>query len=489
MQRLMSGIATIVVAVAAVTAFERPARADGINAYSYGDWLFGLPEIGKQWEQEKKTNLILISDESDTLPDLTIAVFPPSKEGALADIEARLQTELARPEIVFFGEKVKTFKIDKVATETISTTPMRVGSATLNGHKAAFALGQRGGKTLILVGVGNEGVEQRALANFLATVRKLAAPTKSAAQKGADHAPPPSEGALKLRDFVAVKDVTATSTFVDKSKKDLYGAWRTVSYETTTDELGAPKTAWCEGKPDEGIGEGITVNLAAPTKLDTIAIAAGVWLNPKLYGANNQITSLSVSFDGGAAVKVAPTATREWLVVKVGKAVSSIAIKIDAVKKGKMNDTCISGVALKRGADPLPVLVGIDAAAAAALPGAYRAIWEAIGTAALEKHVAFPFTYDNSNWFAEGSAQKAVTFKNWKALAAACKAKKPGCPSGPNYSETRAEEGVDFASTGKGTVTLLFPSSRETIDEWNLAWTNGAWKLTSIGYSAGSGGM
>lgn len=285
-----------------------------------------------------------------------------------------------------------------------------------------------------------------------------------------------------LGNYIAVKDVAASSTFADK--KDRYAAWQTVSFDfEMAGDLMVPSTAWCEGKKDEGIGEGITVNFAKPTKLDTLQIAAGVWKTPKLFSGNNRITKLAISFDGGEPTNVIPSAKREWLAVKVGKEVSSIAIKIAAVKKGKANDSCISGLDFLVGDDSINVLHGIDAAAATALPNAYKAMFAALTDekrSGLEGVLAFPFSYSPPKAFFEPKLTKQFTHKSWATLEIACRKKSLGCPGEPNI---RAEEPVPVVGEGPGKLELTFPSTREIVERWHLAWVKDAWKLTSIDYT------
>lgn len=49
---------------------------------------------------------------------------------------------------------------------------------------------------------------------------------------------------------------------------------------------------------DDGAGEGLTIELAAPTQLDAIRVAAGVWKSSKLFIGNNRISALGVIADG-----------------------------------------------------------------------------------------------------------------------------------------------------------------------------------------------
>ncbi|MGE0399070.1 MAG: hypothetical protein AB7T06_20335 [Kofleriaceae bacterium] len=289
----------------------------------------------------------------------------------------------------------------------------------------------------------------------------------------------------KLGPFAAIKEITASSTFVDKSKRDLYGAWRVLEYELTDPMAGVPRTAWCEGKPDEGIGEGITITFLAPTKLRQIDIAAGVWLTEKLYKANNRITSLAISIDGSAPKKVAPPAEHgEWLEVPIGKAVTTIKIAIDAVTKGKMNDSCISAVSLMGDGDlALEAVRGLDAKAVAALPAAYAAIEKALTDpkhTGLDKLITFPFFYEDSSWFVDGSNRTRQKLANAKALETACKKKTDACPGLPT---TRGpDDPAHVKSDGVGAVMIMFPASREVLDTWHLVWKGGAWKMTAADY-------
>src|SRR5262249_11109274 len=145
----------------------------------------------------------------------------------------------------------------------------------------------------------------------------------------------------KMPPLVAVKDISATSTFADKN--DAYAAWRTIGYDVRGDmEHPEPVywSAWCEGKKDEGVGETVTVTLAEPTQIDTMRVAAGGWRTDKLFAANNQITALDVIVDGGKPQTLRPKG-KKWIELKLGAKLTTLAFKIAGVKKGKMNDSCI----------------------------------------------------------------------------------------------------------------------------------------------------
>ncbi|MEO8700068.1 MAG: hypothetical protein ABI867_08495 [Kofleriaceae bacterium] len=297
----------------------------------------------------------------------------------------------------------------------------------------------------------------------------------------------------------AAMTVTASSTF--KDKKDAYNPKLTVEYELRG-ELGpdAPPqvlwSAWCEGKPDEGIGETVTITFAEPTRVDTISIAAGVHRTKGLFAANNQITELEISADKKTQ-KLKPKGM-DWAEATINAKVSTIAVKITAVKKGKMNDSCISGIDLKVGEHRIIPALGMDAKALAALPGAMQAMQVALdapGKKGLEPLLVFPFTYASMSGYRENGNAKAVTTASWKVLAAACakyekaSAKDPdnfvdpgGCPSSPNFDSNDDRPG-DLTILSPTHVRFEFQSHNEYVESWDLEWKAGAWKLASVGAS------
>lgn len=298
--------------------------------------------------------------------------------------------------------------------------------------------------------------------------------------------------------LVAVKDVSATSTFADK--RDAYAAWRALVYEVRGDDGGNDVlwSAWCEGKPDEGIGETVTIKFAQPTHLDSVRIAAGVWRTRKLHLANNQIRAIEVIVDGGAPRTLAPDG-RKWLDVKVGAKVSTLALRIAAAKKGRMNDSCIAGIDLMRGGVKLVPVIGVDDVALGALPAALREINAAIGAPGrkgLEPLLAFPFTNNHVDGFFAGFDQKAVA-TSWAHVVAACKSYdarlKASEASGdaeyidPKACPTTAPYDPDNGSTARtdarATVVIGFPAGREVMATWRLVW-KGRWKLQAIDFES-----
>src|SRR5207248_8924964 len=97
--------------------------------------------------------------------------------------------------------------------------------------------------------------------------------------------------------------------------------------------------------------------------------------------------------------------------------VSELRLEIAAVAKAKINDTCISGVDVH--ADPASALViGVDAAAAAALEPAFATTWQVLSTCdetGLRSALQFPFVYGRRYGDAK-AARKACKDKLFSAF-------------------------------------------------------------------------
>lgn len=433
------------------------------------------------------------------------------------EVEKAIPAELQRDGVTFLGQKVSSVKLagDGKSSvvkpkgkfpELFGTVNVRTGTATVNGMSARYVVtkveGAGNGVVSILVLVQAKGAEERGKQYFDGILKDILY-MKSKAEQNADKAakgikdpePPEEKPYVPVLSPIAfVKDVTATSTFNDK--KGAYAPWRVFEFEDAAEmpgDLTRPKTAWCEGKSDEGVGEGITLTLASPIKLDKIEIAPGVWLTDKLFKANNRLSLIEVSFDGGAPKDVPLSGVMDWESINVGKAVSSISIKIKGVAKGKMNDSCISGITLWAKDEQIGVLRGLDATAAAALPKALITIYNALGDVKkLEPHLVYPFSVEDSMMWGFGDAP-ATVHKNFKSVEDACKkehavmakgdwpeGKPRKCPHGPNVRDDDHPR-----VSGKGTsVQVTFPSGREIADQWMLDWKGGAWKLSAVGFGA-----
>ncbi len=47
-------------------------------------------------------------------------------------------------------------------------------------------------------------------------------------------------------------------------------------------------TPWCEGRPDEGIGDALVIDLGASVVVSSLRIAANIWA-PHLFEANKLV--------------------------------------------------------------------------------------------------------------------------------------------------------------------------------------------------------
>jgi len=458
----------------AACAVAKPSRASADEIRHPAGFTFVLPQLGKGWAQETHVDVIVVEDDSDTLPELQLFVFPVKREGELSVIAGRLQSEIVRPGVERLGAAIKTAKVIGSPTkQTIADAIVLAGELTLDSSDhAAFAIIQRAGKSLIMIAVPKDGIYERGASNFRAVLQGLKPGNK--AVNAASNAPPTTAATFpRLPSIIAIRDITATSTYSDK--RDMYAAWRTIAYDAVLDEKTQeylPTTAWCEGKSDEGIGEGITLNLATPTRLDEIRIAAGVWRSEKLFKENNRITSLDLVIDG-VTTTVRPLTGRKWLAVPIGHDVSTITVKIAAIAKGKMNDSCISGISLVRNKGEYAVLTGINAGALEELPRALANLQRTLGTAdhgGLAKLVDFPLTVNN------------VKHANLKSLDAACSTateQRPTCPA-PIAIRSGDERTASVSGPEPSTVEVLFPSQHDLQEAWTLRWHDQAWHLVKM---------
>jgi hypothetical protein len=247
---------------------------------------------------------------------------------------------------------------------------------------------------------------------------------------------------------------------------------------------------WCEGRPDEGLGETLTITLAQPTRIDTLDIAAGVWKSEKLFDRNNVPTRIELSVDGGPAQAIAVPSTRERTSVKLGKSVRTLAVKIAAVKKGAINDTCLSSVTLLRDGSRMSPLFDLSPAAAAALPDAIRRIVAAVASEDLDVIVGvveFPLSVqsasDNCNTSGEPMfPDQSITHKNMKDLRRDCSAyRKQQPPTRANPCPTGNDEVVGLSGGGDAIELQLHSMcSYQLQPVYSLAWRAGAWKLSQI---------
>jgi hypothetical protein len=110
----------------------------------------------------------------------------------------------------------------------------------------------------------------------------------------------------------------------------------------------ADLTSWCEGKPDDGIGETITIVLARQVRVDTIYFVNGFGQS-KNHHNNNRVKELAVN---GHVIQL----TDSWMepssiALKEPIVTDRLTLEIRSVFKGdKWSDTCLTEV----GFEPYP---------------------------------------------------------------------------------------------------------------------------------------
>ncbi len=280
-------------------------------------------------------------------------------------------------------------------------------------------------------------------------------------------ADPPTDG-----DMLGVT-VSASSTLTAKSKT--YQPW----YPLAPDQLHA--RFWCEGKPDEGLGETLVVTLASPTKLDSVTIEAGVWRSEfengvrkwkdgELFRANNIITGLDLITDDGKVRSISVPEERKPVEVALGGGpIKQLTLKITKVVRGKMNDSCISGLELHP-ASPVAIVLGVDATALAALAPTFAKLHDAIETCSepeLRAHVKFPFSYGMTRGNDKGLGYKKS--RDAAALVKACKAFTFSAFTNEDHAAYR------ISPDAPGAVTF-----HNDLLDWHLVLDGSAWKLAGL---------
>ena len=156
------------------------------------------------------------------------------------------------------------------------------------------------------------------------------------------------------------------------------------------------------------------------------------------------------------------------------------------MKKGAINDTCLSSVALLRDRERMAPLFDLPAAAAAALPDAIRRVVAAVGANDLDALTAigeFPLTVETADHCdsAGDSTFSKVTHKNAKAMRRDCLAYRKqelSTRSDPCLADTEA---LDLRNAG-GAVDVILHSicGGQFNPVYSLVWRAGAWKLSEI---------
>jgi hypothetical protein len=131
-------------------------------------FVFDLPATSAPWSQEQRGDVMVVEDENGKLPELQMFFFPVKREGPLADIVARIAAEIVRPGVQpEASDPIKSAKlIGAVTPEAIADASLVSGKLTVDGQDAAFAVVQRGGRSLIALALPKDGIYERGVANF-----------------------------------------------------------------------------------------------------------------------------------------------------------------------------------------------------------------------------------------------------------------------------------------------------------------------------------
>jgi hypothetical protein len=255
-------------------------------------------------------------------------------------------------------------------------------------------------------------------------------------------------------------NVTATSTLAPGKKS--YDAWYPLASRNQS-------RFWCEGKPDEGVGEALLLEFPRPTPVQSVTISAGVWRSEALFRANNVITGIDVIADDGRKQSVVlPDKMQAVTVAIEGGPVKSLRLQIASVKKGRMNDSCISEVTVDAGGGHR-VLIGITPAHTAVLARSLAGMWHAIDACdgkTAQQYLQFPFALETVG---NGDYMQTKKYKDVAAFVRACKKRELSA-----FEEMKADW-TKMESEGPGRMTLV-----NDVIEWHLAIDQRAWKLTGL---------
>jgi hypothetical protein len=108
-----------------------------------------------------------------------------------------------------------------------------------------------------------------------------------------------------------------------------------------------PDTAWCEGGPDAGIGETLTLRFAQPTRVARLRVLPGYFKSPNRWSQNNRVAAARLVLSDGRAISATfEDEMREQAVPIGGGPVDSISFVIERVWSGGDGlDTLVSEIA------------------------------------------------------------------------------------------------------------------------------------------------
>jgi hypothetical protein len=112
-----------------------------------------------------------------------------------------------------------------------------------------------------------------------------------------------------------------------------------------------PKTTWTEGKPDEGMGERVTLALPRKVTIARVSFATGYdAISPKwgdLWFLNNRLTDAQLVFDGDVTKNLTIDPGARWVdYIPHGELkTKKVTLRLGAVVDGaKWNDTCVNEI-------------------------------------------------------------------------------------------------------------------------------------------------
>lgn len=285
-------------------------------------------------------------------------------------------------------------------------------------------------------------------------------------------------------------EVKATSTRAGRAL-DSYAAWKALD--------GNAETVWCEGKPDAGAGQGITITFAAPVLVDSLALLTGVPATPELFEAHNVPDTVIVTTDDGRTLEGMDGSLVEGgfdhtgtVSVDVGPpAIRRLTISFGTVQKlASGNHTCIADVRVSSGGDDLEPIVGLDRLALEALPPALAGLLDGFkrcDRVKIADRTQFPLAFDflqpvapsPENGFTHGTRRARASWRAAVDLAARCAA---GDAAAPSVAADAEVDGIVYSARSAGPGELLFRvDTREgEQDTWRLTYKDRRWKLTAI---------
>jgi hypothetical protein len=111
---------------------------------------------------------------------------------------------------------------------------------------------------------------------------------------------------------------------------------------------GMTDTVWCEGRPDNGVGEVLTLTLPQAGDVTALRILNGVAASEETYKKNNRVTRLKVEAGGVSKELTIADKFGEWetLPLEGIKGTSLKLTVLDVAKGTSFNDTCVSEIQL-----------------------------------------------------------------------------------------------------------------------------------------------